>query len=112
MYGSVEEKFARLTPANQKIVIDLVDKLVPTAGGKKMAQNYLTDAQVEQEIERLKRSPMVALARKEQRIRYQRRQVLYNLRNLEKKGKELAAAGVTQSLLDELARDEVEAWNE
>ena len=65
-----------------------------------MARNYLTDEQVEKEIERLRRSPMVALARKEQRIRYKRRQVLYGLRDLEKKGKELAAAGITMEMLD------------
>lgn len=39
-----------------------------------MAKEYLTDEQVEQEIERLQKSKLVALARKEQRIRYQRRQ--------------------------------------
>lgn len=64
-----------------------------------MARNYLTDAQVEQEIERLQNSDYVKLASREQRIRYQRRQVLYNLRNLEKKGRALAAAGVTMEML-------------
>lgn len=34
--------------------------------------NYLTDEQVEQEIERLRNSPYVALARKEQYVRCQR----------------------------------------
>ena len=35
-----------------------------------MAKDYgLTDEQVEQEIERLTRSPQVALARREQRLR-------------------------------------------
>lgn len=67
--------------------------------------NYVTDEQVEQEIERLRKSPLVALARKEQRIRYQRRQVLYNLRNLEKKGAELAKAGMTLDMLDRAAED-------
>jgi hypothetical protein len=39
-----------------------------------MAKEWgLTDEQVEQEIERLKKSPLVSLARKEQRIRYKRR---------------------------------------
>ena len=46
--------------------------------------NYLTDEQVEQEIERLRNSPYVALARKEQYVRCQRRQALYSLRHLEK----------------------------
>lgn len=57
--------------------------------------NWLSDLEVEEEIERLKESEYVALARKEQRLQYKRRQILYNLRNLEKKGKALAAQGVT-----------------
>lgn len=71
-----------------------------------MAKEWLTDDQVEHEIERLRKSEMVALARKEQRIRYQRRQVLYNLRNLEKKGRDLAAAGITMEMLDGMGREE------
>ena len=67
---------------------------------------YLTDEQVEREIERLRESPLVALARKEERIRYKRRQVLYNLRALEKKGKQLQAAGITMEMLQRLG-DEV-----
>ena len=71
-----------------------------------MAKDWLTDEQVEREIERLRKSELVALARKEQRIRYQRRQVLYNLRNLEKKGRELAASGITMEMLDGMGREE------
>ena len=71
-----------------------------------MAKDWLTDEQVEREIERLRKSELVSLARKEQRIRYQRRQVLYNLRNLEKKGRELAASGITMEMLDSLSREE------
>ena len=67
---------------------------------------YLTDEQVEREIERLRESPLVALARKEERIRYKRRQVLYNLRALEKKGEQLQAAGITMEMLQRLG-DEV-----
>lgn len=67
---------------------------------------YLTDEQVEREIERLRESPLVALARKEERIRYKRRQVLYNLRALEKKGKQLQASGITMEMLQRLG-DEV-----
>jgi hypothetical protein len=67
-------------------------------------KDYLTDEEVEQEIERLQASPMVALARKEQRIRYRRRQQLYTLRNLEKKGKELAKAGFTMEILEKMAK--------
>lgn len=60
-----------------------------------MAKEFLTDAQVEMEIERLKDSPHVKLARKELHIQYKRRQVLYQLRSLEKRGKQLAQMGVT-----------------
>ena len=68
-------------------------------------KDYLTDEEVEQEIEKLQASPMVALARKEQRIRYRRRQYLYQLRNFEKKGKELAEAGITMDVLLALDKD-------
>lgn len=67
---------------------------------------YLTDEQVEREIERLRESPLVVLARKEERIRYKRRQVLYNLRALEKKGKQLQESGITMEMLQRLG-DEV-----
>ena len=69
-----------------------------------MAKEFLTDAEVELEIERLSASPMVALARQEQRIRYRRRQYMYILRNLEKKGKQLMAQGITKEKLDEMSR--------
>lgn len=66
-----------------------------------MAKEFgLTDEQVEQEIERLTKSPLVALARREQRLRYKRRQYLYQLRDLEKKGKALQAAGIDMEVLD------------
>lgn len=69
-----------------------------------MAKEYgLTDDQVEEEIERLRQSPFVELARREQRIRYRRRQFLYQLRNLEKKGRELEQAGITMEVLNALA---------
>ena len=60
-----------------------------------MAKEFLTDAQVEMEIERLREDPHVKLARKELRIQCRRRQALYQLRNLEKRGKELAKLGYT-----------------
>ena len=65
-----------------------------------MAKDFLTDEQVEKEIERLTKSPLVALARREQRLRYKRRQYLYQLRDLEKKGKALQAAGINMEVLD------------
>lgn len=67
---------------------------------------FLTDEQVEAEIERLRKDPNVALARKEERIRYRRRQLLYQLRNYEKKGKALAAAGITLEFLDDMGMEE------
>lgn len=56
---------------------------------------FLTDEQVESEIARLTKTDAVKLARREQRVKYRRRQVLYQLRALEKRGKQLMAQGVT-----------------
>lgn len=70
-----------------------------------MAKEFLTDEQVEQEIAKLLKSPDVKLAKKEMRLRYRRRQYLYGLRNLEKKGKELAKAGITMEILEQMARE-------
>ena len=72
-----------------------------------MARVYLNDAQVEQEIARLKASPYVQLAKAEKRIRYRRRQYLYGLRNLEKKGKAMAAAGLTLEMLRDMGEEEL-----
>lgn len=63
-------------------------------------EDFLTDEQVEQEIERLNASEAVALARREARLCYKRRQYLYQLRDLEKKGKALMKAGITREFLD------------
>lgn len=65
-------------------------------------EGFLTDEQVEAEIERLNASEAVALARREARLRYRRRQYLYQLRDLEKKGKALLKAGITREVLDEM----------
>lgn len=65
-----------------------------------MAKAYLTDEQVEAEIEKLKESDFVKLAKKEERIRLRRRQYLYCLRQYEKKGKELAKSGITIEMLE------------
>ena len=67
-----------------------------------MDKNFLTDEQVEREIEKLKESPHVKLAKKDEMIRYRRRQYLYKLRGYEKKGKELAKAGITMEILQNL----------
>ena len=68
-------------------------------------KDYLTDEAVEQEIERLLESPHVKLAKKDELIRYRRRQYLYKLRGYEKKGKELAKAGITIEILEALGKD-------
>ena len=65
----------------------------------------MTDEQVEREIERLKESELVKLAKKDELIRYRRRQYLYKLRGYEKKGKELAEAGITIEMLERLGRE-------
>ncbi|MCI6711966.1 MAG: hypothetical protein MR576_08350 [Firmicutes bacterium] len=57
--------------------------------------HFLTDEQVEAEIERLTVTPEVRLARQEERLRYRRRQYMYKLRALEKRGRQLVAQGVT-----------------
>lgn len=58
-------------------------------------KDFLSDAQVELEIERLLESEEVLLAKAEQRIKNRRRQYLYSLRTMEKRGKQLMADGIT-----------------
>ena len=70
-----------------------------------MAKNWLTDEQVEEQIAELKQSEYVKLARKELRMKYKRRQTLYQLRNLEKRGRELSDAGISYDMLDDLEND-------
>lgn len=62
----------------------------------------LTDEQVEAEIVRLNESEAVALARFATRLKNRRRQYLYNLRDLEKKGKALMEAGITREMLERM----------
>ena len=64
----------------------------------KTRETWLTDEQVEEEIARLNASEAVALARRELRLKYRRRQRLYNLRDLEKKGKALYEQGVANEI--------------
>lgn len=66
-------------------------------------KEFLTDEMVEEEIERLQNSPLVKLARKEERIRYARRQYMYTLRAYEKKGKQLEKEGITLEYLYEIS---------
>lgn len=65
-----------------------------------MPRDFLTDEAVEREIARLTESDLVKLARKELRLKYKRRQALYQLRNLEKRGRVLAEAGITLENLE------------
>lgn len=60
-----------------------------------MAKDILTDEQVEMEIERLQNSDAVKLAKKEMNIKYKRRQYMYQLRCMEKRGKQLQSEGIT-----------------
>ena len=69
-----------------------------------MAKLFLTDEQVEKEIERLQESEMVRLAKREEYVRNRRRQYLYSLRSYEKKGKELAKSGITMEVLDSMLK--------
>ena len=73
-----------------------------------MSKNWLTDEEVEVEIEKLRNSPYVKLARKDARIKYKRRQTLYSLRDLEKKGKALEKAGITMEILEKMDKDDDE----
>lgn len=68
----------------------------------------LTDAEVEKEIKRLNESEYVKLAQKKMRNDYRRRQRLYSLRDLEKKGKKLAASGITMEMLQNESFDDEE----
>ena len=74
----------------------------------KKYEGFLTDEQVEAEILVLNASEAVALARRELRLKYRRRQKLYQLRALEKRGNELIASGMTRELLDAMYDTDVE----
>ena len=67
----------------------------------------MTDEQVEIEIQNLRDSDNVKLAQREQRIKYKRRQYLYQLRYYEKRGKQLAELGATLENLEEFLYGEV-----
>ena len=72
----------------------------------------MTDEMVEEEIARLQQSHYVKLARKEERIRYARRQYMYTLRMYEKKGKQLSADGITLESLANMSSEMEEYENE
>ena len=67
-----------------------------------MKREFLTDEQVEAEISRLSKSEDVKLAKQETRIKNRRRQYMYQLRVLEKRGKELAALWVTSENMEQM----------
>lgn len=67
----------------------------------------MTDEQVEMEIQNLRDSDNVKLAQREQRIKYKRRQYLYQLRYYEKRGKQLAELGATLENLEEFLYGDV-----
>lgn len=66
-----------------------------------MKKPELTDEQVELEIARLWSSPEVKLAKKEQNLKYKRRQQLYSLRIMEKRGAELMEQGIDFENIEE-----------
>lgn len=70
-----------------------------------MAREFMSDEMVEEEILRLQNSPLVKLARREEAVRNRRRQYMYQLRMYEKKGKALAAQGITMEELEEMVGD-------
>lgn len=70
-----------------------------------MNSKPITDEQVELEIAQLLEDPMVKLCKKDTRIKYRRRQYLYCLRNMKKKGEALAKAGVTMEILEALGKE-------
>lgn len=77
-----------------------------------MPKKFLTDEEVEKEIARLSASEAVKIARQEQRLKYKRRQALYQLRNLEKRGRELLEAGITADNLEAMMEAETEMLEE
>lgn len=67
-----------------------------------MKREFLTDEQVEAEISRLSKSDDVKLAKQETRIKNRRRQYMYQLRVMEKRGKELAELGITSENMEQM----------
>lgn len=74
-----------------------------------MAKDFLTDEQVEIEIARLLESEEVQLAKKEIRIKYKRRQYMYQLRNMEKRGKKLIEDGLTLENIESVMCGDMES---
>lgn len=68
----------------------------------------ITDEEVEQEIARLQSDKDVKLAKKEQNLKYKRRQYLCNLRALKNRGKDLRRSGITAEILEQMYSGERE----
>ena len=77
-----------------------------------MARDFLTDEQVELEIDRLQHSEHVKLAQKEINIKIKRRKYMYTLRCLEKRGKQLANNGINLENIEELLFGDIENTEE
>ena len=76
-----------------------------------MARIPMTDEAYKAEVARLKASPNVKLAQREINLRNKRKKYLYQLRWLEKHGKELAAQGYTLENMEAmLAQVEAESF--
>lgn len=79
----------------------------------KSHKEWLTDEQVEMEIERLKQTPEVELAKKFGQTRYRRQyldylpQYLYCWRQYEKVGKALVEARTTKEMIELMVAEEV-----
>ena len=71
-----------------------------------MPKECMCDDQVAREIRRLLDSPQVKLAKAYEQARNRRRQYMYDLRYLEKKGKQLEREGVTLESLRETVGDD------
>lgn len=72
-----------------------------------MAKKHWTDEEVEMEIHRLQNSADVKLAKKEMNIKNRRRQQMWNLQYMEKRGKQLRAMGITSENMEEVLFGEV-----
>jgi F-type H+-transporting ATPase subunit b len=76
------------------------EEILKEANAKARRTLERADEQVELEIIRLRNSELVKLAKKEEQIRNRRRQYMYSLRTYERRGRELAASGLTLEMLE------------
>ena len=67
-----------------------------------MARKQWTDEEVEIEIHRLQQSEDVKLAKKEQNIKNRRRQYMWSLQLMEKRGRQLKEMGCTFENIEEV----------